>query len=319
MIKISVIVPAYNVSLYVDKCLNSLVNQTLKDIEIIVINDCSTDNTKEILDKYKLKYKNISIINNTINKGIGYNRNLGIEKAKGKYVSFIDGDDYVEKDYLEKMYDFCEKNDLDICVCDIKKINDKDEFLSYDKDIKYFDISNLKDNPDLLLNINMGPTNKLFHNRLFNDKEARFDEILKYEDIALLPRLIMNSNKIGKINDVSYNYVIHKNSETTTMNEKVFDIIEVMKKVNGYLFKYDYYELVKNEVEYLNIRTLFRYTLQQKNQKDKLVAIKFIDDVFNYLNSEFPNWKKNKIWKKRSFLKRIIEGNKFLTKLYCMK
>ena len=217
------------------------------------------------------------------------------------------------------MYDFCEENSLDMCVCNIKKINDKDEFLSYDKDVKCFNISNLKENPDLLLNINMGPTNKLFRNRLFDDKEARFDEKLKYEDIALLPRLIMNSNKIGKINDVSYNYVIHKNSETTTMNEKVFDIIEVMKKVNGYLFKYDYYELVKNEVEYLNIRTLFRYTLQQKNQKDKLVAIKFIDDVFNYLNTEFPNWKKNKRWRKRSFIKRIIEGNKFLTKLYCMK
>ena len=121
------------------------------------------------------------------------------------------------------------------------------------------------------------------------------------------------ARKIGMITDTNYNYVIHEKSETTTMNERVFDILNVMKKVNKDIDKKEFYK----ELEFLNIRTLFRYTLQQKNQNDKKLANKFIDEVFTFLNSEFPDWKHNEIWKKRSFLKRVIEGNKTLTKIYC--
>ena len=317
MIKVSIVVPVYNTSKYLRKCLDSLVNQSLKDIEIIIINDCSADDSKDILKEYKQKYDNIILINNKVNKGIGYNRNIGISKASGKYIIFVDSDDYIEYDYVEKLYNYANKNNLDIAVCDVKKVDDNGVFISYENDIKDFDISDLKTNPKLLLNINMGPANKLFSSKLFKDKEARFDEKLKYEDIVLIPRLIMNSDKIGKLNNIYYNYVIHEKSETTTMDKRVFDIIEIMKKVNLYLFKYKYYDLIKDEVEYLSIRTLLRYTLQQKMQSDKRLANKFIDDVFNYLNSEFPNWKKNKIFKKRNMLKRTIESSKLLTKIYC--
>lgn len=316
MIKVSVIVPAYNTEKYLKKCLDSLVKQTLDDIEIIVINDCSTDKTKDILEKYKRKYKNIKVINNKTNKGIGYNRNLGITKASGKYIIFVDSDDYLDIDYAKKMYDYAELYNLDMVVCDIKKVNDNGEFISYESDIKNFETSNLINNPMLLLDINMGPANKLFASKLFKDKEARFAEKLKYEDIVLIPRLIMNSNSIGKIRNVYYNYVIHKNSETTTMNKKVFDILEIMNEVNRYMLECDYYNEIKEELEYLNIRTLLRYTLQQKNQKDKKIANKFIDDAFNFLNGEFPNWKKNKYFRKRNVLKRLIETSKLLTKIY---
>ena len=316
MIKVSVIVPAYNTEKYLKKCLDSLVKQTLDDIEIIVINDCSTDKTKDILEKYKRKYKNIKVINNKTNKGIGYNRNLGITKASGKYIIFVDSDDYLDIDYAKKMYDYAELYNLDMVVCDIKKVNDNGEFISYESDIKNFKTSNLINNPMLLLDINMGPANKLFASKLFKDKKARFAEKLKYEDIVLIPRLIMNSNSIGKIRNVYYNYVIHKNSETTTMNKKVFDILEIMNEVNRYMLECDYYNEIKEELEYLNIRTLLRYTLQQKNQKDKKIANKFIDDAFNFLNGEFPNWKKNKYFRKRNVLKRLIETSKLLTKIY---
>ena len=316
MIKVSIVVPVYNTSKYLEKCLDSLVNQSLNDIEIIIINDCSTDNSLEIIDEYRKKYNNIILINNKVNKGIGYNRNLGIKEAKGKYITFVDGDDYIDLDYVEKLYNYAEDNKLDMVVCDVKKVDDNGNFISYETDIKGFDISDIKKNPKLLLDINMGPANKLFKINLFNDESARFDEQLKYEDIVLIPRLIMNSDRIGKFNNIYYNYVIHEKSETTTMDKRVFDIIEIMKKVNLYLFKYKYYDLIKDEVEYLSIRTLLRYTIQQKNQKDKRVANEFIDNVFNYLNNTFPNWKNNKYLKDRGLLKKVIETNKLLTKIY---
>ena len=108
MIKVSVIVPVYNVEEYLEKCLESLVNQTLKDIEIIVVNDGSPDNSQKIIDRYKEKYHNIISIED-INHGQGYARNKGISLAKGKYIMFLDSDDTVELTILEKMYNIIEK------------------------------------------------------------------------------------------------------------------------------------------------------------------------------------------------------------------
>lgn len=310
--KVSVIVPVYNTEKYLRRCLDSLVNQTLDDIEIIIIDDKSPDNSALIIDEYKEKHDNkIKVIHNKNNKGIGYNRNIGIKKSSGKYVVFVDSDDYLDKDNLEKMYDYSEKNKTDITVCMLKKVDFNGKTLGYEN-IPYFKITNLKENPNLLIDINMGPANKIFNRALFDD-DTYFSENLKYEDMYVIPKLIKKAKKIGMMTDTNYNYVIHEKSETTTMNERVFDILKVMKKVNEDIGKNEFYK----ELEFLNIRTLFRYTLQQKNQSDKKLASKFIDETFKFLNSEFPDWKNNEIWKKRNILKRIIEGNKTLTKIYC--
>ena len=132
MIKVSVIVPVYNVEEYLEKCLESLVNQTLKDIEIIVVNDGSPDNSQKIIDRYKEKYHNIISIED-INHGQGYARNKGISLAKGKYIMFLDSDDTVELTILEKMYNIIEKQKVDVVISDINKIinNQKIYFKNY--------------------------------------------------------------------------------------------------------------------------------------------------------------------------------------------
>ncbi len=317
MIKVSVIVPVYNTEKYLRKCLDSLVNQTLKEVEIIVIDDKSTDNSRAIINEYEKKHANIKVIHNKTNQGIGYNRNLGIKKASGEFISFIDSDDYLDLDNLEKMYLFAKKEKLDMVVCNLKKVNDQESCIGYEK-IDDFSFGSLKDNPNLLLAINMGPANKLFSKNLFKDENVRFSEVYKYEDLAVIPKLIASAKKIGKINDTYYNYVIHDNSQTTTMNDKVFDVLKVLDIVNNYLENLKYYDDIKEWAEFLNMRTIFRYTLQQKNQKNKQTAFKFIDTAFNYLNKKFPCWRYNKIWKKRSRLKRIVEGSQALTKLYTL-
>lgn len=316
MKKVSVIIPVYNTEKYLDKCLKSVVNQTLKNIEIIVINDCSSDDSEKIINEYLKKYENIKYIKNKKNQGIGYSRNLGILNSNSEYITFVDSDDYLDVDYLEKMYNFSKMNNLDMGICDLKKIDQKDIILGYEY-IEKFQISNLEINPNLLLIINLGPTNKLFKSELFKDKKNLFSEKLKYEDIYCIPTIISKSNKIGKIDNVYYNYVIHSNSQTTTVNEKIFDILEVLKKVYDDLNKLIYYDKIREHTEYLFIRTLFRYTLQQRFQVKKDIKNKFIDYSFDLLNTYFPDWKTNKIWKSnRSFIKRIIEGNKIITKIY---
>ncbi|MEO2683100.1 glycosyltransferase family 2 protein, partial [Clostridium butyricum] len=113
---ISVIVPAYNVEKYIEECLLSLVNQTYKDIEIIIINDGSTDKTKEIIIEYQEKYKNITGYNQK-NNGVSVARNLGLKIAKGEYVIFVDPDDYLDSTMIEKMHDKLKMTDSDLVIC----------------------------------------------------------------------------------------------------------------------------------------------------------------------------------------------------------
>lgn len=317
MMKVSVIVPVYNTEKYLRRCLDSLVNQTIEDIEIIVINDCSPDNSKEILKEYKKKYKDkIKVFHNKTNKGIGYNRNYGIKKATGEYIGFVDSDDWVNETMYDKLYKKAKEDSLDLVLCNFHKMlekeNDLEEIAS--SEISYFKNTNLKQTPNLLLDVELAPWNKLYKKELI--KEITFPENLKYEDTIFVLKAMARSKKIGMVDEKLNYYLVRSKSETTVMNKKVYDILKVSKMMIDELKSHDYYNDVKDYVEAMTIRNLFRYTLQQRYQKDKKLANGFIDDVFTFLNEEFPNWKQNKIWKKRNILKRMVEQSKLLTKLY---
>lgn len=293
MFKVSVIVPVYNTSKYLRKCLESLVNQTLKDIEIIVINDCSTDSSKQILDEYK-KYQNIKIINNDINKGIGYTRNVGLKSANGKYVLFIDSDDYVDITMCEKMYQKAQTDNLDMVICRFHKLLEKEdeslEELEPRFNIPYFENTSLKNNPNLLLEINSAPWNKIYKRSLF--QEVKFPENLKYEDAIVIVKTMIRAQKIGMVEDKLNYYLVRSNSESTVMDKRIFDIITINEQIHNELKKQEYYEDIKNYVEKKIVRSICHYMKQQKYQKNKLIADHFINEATNYLNDNFPNWKK---------------------------
>lgn len=319
MKKVSVIVPVYNTEKYLRRCLNSLVNQTLKDLEIIIIEDKSPDNSNEILKEYKEKYKDkIKVFHNKTNKGIGYNRNYGIKKATGKYIAFVDSDDWVDETAYEKMYNRAIKDNLDLVLCNFHKMLEKGDFLNEIEPefiIPNFKNTSLKEYPDLLLKVNLAPWNKLYKRELLDDNN--FPEDLKYEDAIVVVKALSRANRIGMIDEKLNYYLVRDKSETTVMDKRVYDILKITQMIIEELKSHDYYKDIKKYVEAMTIRNLFRYTLQQKNQKDKNIANDFIDKVFDYLNKEFPNWKKNEIWKKRNPIKRFIEENKLLTKIYC--
>ena len=122
MIKVSVIVPIYNVENYLKKCLDSIINQTLKDIEIICINDCSTDSSKDIVLEYIQKDKRIKLINHEENQGLGFARNTGFDNSSAEYISFIDSDDFISNDYIEHLYDTAVKYNADIVFTNNMKV-----------------------------------------------------------------------------------------------------------------------------------------------------------------------------------------------------
>lgn len=318
MIKVSIIVPVYNTSKYLRRCLDSLVNQTLKEIEIIVINDCSTDNSKDIIKEYELKYDNIKVFHNKTNKGIGYNRNLGIEKAKGEYISFIDSDDWVEVAMYEKMYNKAIKDNNDLVICNYYKMleeNSNVKKIECDYYINNHKDTTLEKSPSLINEINLAPWNKLYKKELLQD--IRYPINLKYEDAIVTIKTLSRAKKIGFINEQLNYYLVRSKSETTVMNKKVFDIFSILDMIIEELKAKNYYSKIEDYLEFLVITTIFRYTLQQKNQQDKNLRKGFINDAFNYLNNNFPLWKKNRLYKQRNIIKRFIESNKLLTKIYC--
>lgn len=319
MKKVSVIVPVYNTEKYLRRCLDSLVMQTLDDIEIIIIEDKSPDNSNKILKEYEKKYKEkVKVFHNKTNKGIGYNRNFGMKKASGKYIGFVDSDDWVNETMFEKMYAKAEKDKLDLVLCNFHKMLEKedgslDELQS--NDIPSFENTTLKNMPNLLLDVELAPWNKLYKKELLEG--VTFPENLKYEDTIFVLKAMARSKKIGIVNEKLNYYLVRNKSETTVMDKKVYDILKITNMMVEELKSYDYYENIKEYVEAMTIRNLFRYTLQQKYQNNKVIRNDFINKSFDYLNSEFPNWKNNKIWKQRNLIKRFIEGNKILTKIYC--
>lgn len=307
MADISIIIPAYNAEEYINKCLDSLINQTKKELEIIVVNDGSKDKTEEIVKSYtdsRIKY-----YKNT-NHGIGYTRNYGIEKSSGKYLIFLDSDDYLEKDACELLYNEAEKKKLDLVVCDYYKVysnGEKEEFT-----IEDFEESSLKENNKLLNIINYGPCNKIFKSSIIKNK-IKFLEDLKYEDTTFVAEAIISAKKIGKLNKCLHNYVIRENSETTVRDERCFDIIKVVDKVRKY---YQKEKINETEINKLTVSILTNYTVQQRVQKDKNTGMKFIDEAFDYLKKEVPDYKNNKYYETRGFFRRTIEKSKLLTKIY---
>ena len=222
---VSIIVPIYNAEKYIKKCVDSLVNQTKKELEIILINDGSTDNTLKILKEYK--DKRIKLFSNK-NQGIGKTRNFGISKATSEYIMFCDSDDYYEPNMCELMFNEAEKNDLDIVICDFYKEYDSGKIEPFK--VASFDTTTLKETPSLIRNINLAPWNKIYKSELIKDNNIMFEEKLKYEDTPFVAKALDCANKIGKIDKCLNHYIVHEQSETTIRDRRCFDILKIVNK-----------------------------------------------------------------------------------------
>lgn len=306
---ISIIVPIYNAEKYLKKCIDSLVNQTKKELEILLINDGSTDKSEEIINSYhdsRIKYYKNK------NQGIGKTRNFGIEKSTGKYIMFIDSDDYLDENACEILYNKAENDKLDIVLCDFYKLYDSGKL----EEVKQpsFKNSSLKDNPKIL-NENLSPWAKIYKRELIIKNDIKFIENLKYEDAPFVSIALDKARKIGKVDQCLNYYLVHENSETTIRDEKVFDILKIVDIIRKYFRNKNY---IKETLDKLTVRIITNYTIQQRMQKDRKIGMKFIDEAFIYLKKEIPDYKNNKYYQERGVFRRTIEKNKLLTKVYCI-
>ena len=310
MKKVSIIVPVFNTAKYLRQCLDSLVSQSLLELEIIIIDDASSDESLVIAQEYQQMFpEKIIVLSNNINLGIGATRNKGLSQATGDFVGFVDSDDYVDQDMYAAYYDFALQENLDIVTGYYNKIfedNTSELFLN-----DYFLPTSFKTNKRLINLIDYGPANKLFRRKILVQNNIQFEESLKYEDMPFVLKATYHAAKIGHIQKAYYNYRVHTNSETTTMDKKVFDMLTILDIIDMY------YCDDGPEMEFLYITQLTRYMLQQRNQKDKTIRQKFLDEGYTLLNTRYPNWRNNVYYKKENILKRMIKNNKMFLTFYC--
>lgn len=306
MAKVSLIVPIYNSSGYLNKCVDSLLNQTLKDIEIILINDGSTDESEKIIKSYN--DKRIKYISKK-NEGIGKTRNRGIKEATGEFIAFVDSDDYLNEHFCEYMYKKAHNDNCELVICNFFE----DRGNLYGIKFKDFEDTSLKENPDLLNNINLGPCNKLYSLNMLKKNSIYFEENLKYEDAPFVVKAIKKAKKIGKINDYLTYYVIHENSETTTRDNRIFDILEICKIIINELNDKAY----KKQLTSLIAMILLDYCAQQRYIKERKKRKEFINKSYKMLNDLDKDWKKCDYAFKLNKISRIIKTNKVMLLLYC--
>ena len=222
-IKVSIIIPVYNTSKYLKQCLDSVVNQTLYDIEIICVDDGSTDNSLEILKEYKKNDKRIKILNQK-HKKQGAARNLGIVSASGEYIGFVDSDDWCELDMFEKLYTRAKETDSDITMCAVTTFNDNNssEFsksnISLNLDIfpsMFFENAfSSVDTVDFLMNIPTFAWNKIIKKSLIVSNSIRFSEGIYFEEGAFFYDSWLSAEKISLIKDFGYFYRMYSDTST---------------------------------------------------------------------------------------------------------
>lgn len=195
---ISVIVPVYNVKEYVRKCLKSIVSQTYKNIEVLVVDDGSTDGSGEICDEFSLSDSRVKVFHKK-NGGLSSARNAGLKKAKGEFVCFVDSDDYVRKDFIGQLYSSVDKNEADIAVC------------GYNDDIPRREVLSGEEATIKLLiqqeNIEILAWNKIYRRTLFSENGVEFPEGKKHEDNLTTYKLLSFARRVAYVSESLYVYI----------------------------------------------------------------------------------------------------------------
>ena len=237
--KISIIVPIYNVEKYIKDCVNSLIRQDYENIEIILVDDGSTDDSGSICDEYEKNNKNVFSYHKK-NGGLSDARNYGIDKSNGKYIAFVDGDDIVENDYISFMYNLIKKENVKISACGIKKLYDNGTIK--DDNFKNIQKKFIGDEAEIYLNIigyfNVSACNKLFEKELFN--RIRFPKGKKSEDWFIMYKIVEKAGEIYY--DSTPKYIYRQRTGSITKSAQInLDAINAAEEV------YHYY-LNNNEV-----------------------------------------------------------------------
>ncbi|DAA84657.1 TPA: hypothetical protein CPT90_04495 [Candidatus Gastranaerophilales bacterium HUM_3] len=268
--KVSVIIPVYNAAQYLERCLDSVINQTLKDIEIICINDCSTDNSLEILEEYASKDNRIKIIDFKENKGVAAARNAGINEAQGEYIGFVDPDDYIDSDFYAQLYkkayetkaDIVKGNDINVVYCDgTKKMLPQNESIKEHK-----------------INFWVQFTTAIFKKDFLIKNNIEFPEEMNVcEDIVFVTKSAILTNLIEIVPNANYYYIRRDDSLDSNQynSQKIDSVINYVRTITNFIKEYD---ISLNDKQILlgrivaQLDQIRKYKIEQNSEEYKILT-----------------------------------------------
>lgn len=303
--EISVIVPVYNAEKLIERSLISLVNQTFNSFEVILINDESTDNTMEIVNSVvKVKPSIFKVINQK-NTGVSGARNNGLKQAKGKYIFFMDSDDYLESSALALMYDYAENNELDLLIDGFHTVTEEGVFLKeYDVAFdKKYEVILPSDSKNLFF-IENSVWNKLFLKQIITSNNILFEEGLWYEDLLFIRQYYIYSRRAMVISANSYRYVQHPESIMSTMGSvKNFQILTIFEKLIEFYRGQELFEEYSEYIEFIAIQNILLASVVRLCKSKQFAYAK---DMKKKFLTMFPKYKENKFVKKLNLKHKIL-------------
>jgi glycosyltransferase involved in cell wall biosynthesis len=283
MSKISIIIPVYNACETIEKCIDSIINQTYQDYEIILINDGSKDKSLEILKEYEKKYPTKIVVVDQENMGVSNTRNKGIKLAKSKYIMFVDNDDYLDNDYLNHYIKEIEKYDLDMVSGGYRRITEDNKIIEnrYPKNNEWGRF------------LIITPWAKIYKKDFLIKNDIKFLNYGIGEDVYFYLQILSHTDKIKMIPYIGYNWFYNTKSVSNTSHKgfnKKIDILYLIKEIDKKI-SYDYL-LSKDIIDYYYIRLILWYLLYSGRSATVKDFKKNYNYLISYLEKNIPNYRK---------------------------
>ena len=298
MFKVSVIISCYKNEEDIERAVLSCLNQTLQDIEIIVVNDGSPDGSQKIVDQLVQRYPDKVFSYIKENGGIASVRNYGVSKVRGEYFGFLDGDDYVEPDMFEKLYLKAKEQDHQMAYGQLyfTYSDHEDKF----KEAQYTDCSHMMQDVYCVV------WNKIYKTEWIRNLQVSFPTGCRFEDVSFLYKIAPYVQSVGYVDECFVHYVQREGSITASHNDKVKQVVYVWNELLTYYREKGFYEQYRDELEYAFIKFMlgqpFRSACKIKDRQDRRVTL---DLLWKNLNTHFPKWKSNSILKSRKDSKHL--------------
>lgn len=292
-VKLTVVVLVYNLEKYLPRCLDALVGQTLEDIEILCVDDGSTDSAPQIIDEYANRFSGKVKAFHKENGGEFTTRNYGLERAIGEYVTFVDTDDYVAPKWAEKLYNAAKENDADMAVCGFERIDlATNKVVSKDMTGYGYTVKEIKPDDDFCVFINPAPWNKIYKTEKV--KDFRFKDFRGFNDMIFLVSSYSKINKIAFVPDVLYHYFLRYDSQIHSVNEQdVENFKKYLLELKNLYIKEGKYEDMKYIIDFLVFIHLGMSVMYRASYDKSININKMLKDTIKYMDDNFSTWRKN--------------------------
>lgn len=291
--KISIVLPVYNVETYLAPCLESLVSQNFPNMEIIAVNDGSTDRSPEILKDFQSRFPEKIKIFTTENKGVSHARNYGASMASGEYLWFVDSDDFISEDACRLLYEKAKKDKNDLVLFSHYEENQKTGERTVSPCPCKEQNFSVKEHPEQLALFSPYPWDKLIKRSLFDG--LFFPEGIRFEDLPVAFLLMTKASSVGYVEKPLYTYR-KRIGFLSGLTEGTMDIFKASDFLRNSLDEMGFLPLYEKELEYVTVKHFlfrFRQIITNYDKGKKELKCRLINSSFEYLEKYYPNWKEN--------------------------